>query len=188
MRALLPLLAALSTTAAAPPAPLPPLALLLRAACHTPLLAAFNETRLLAYEPARFLFTQHRVRLVTYEDTCGPQWKVSMTKQALAALSEGGSVAGSGCLGAQVCGALGAAARALQRPVGAGCAGAEARGAAVARLAARLGWRLALVPPAAPASDCEAALVEVARALAVAGVAVRRVNLLQDELERQPNG
>lgn len=225
MRALLPLLAALSTTAAAstpppaPPAPPPPFALLLRAACHAPLRAAFDETRLLDYEPARFLFSQYRVRLLSYEgevyevssracrqlslspplsvmysykfsrsDTCGPEWRVSMTKQALAALSEGGSVVGSGCLGSHVCGALSAAARALRRPVGARCVGAEARGAAVARLAARLRWRLALVPPAAPASECEAALSEVARALAVAGLAVRRSKLSPEELERHPDG
>ncbi|XP_035430039.2 uncharacterized protein LOC118262627 [Spodoptera frugiperda] len=190
MRALLPLLAALSTTAAAstpPPAPPPPFALLLRAACHAPLRAAFDETRLLDYEPARFLFSQYRVRLLSYEDTCGPEWRVSMTKQALAALSEGGSVVGSGCLGSHVCGALSAAARALRRPVGARCVGAEARGAAVARLAARLRWRLALVPPAAPASECEAALSEVARALAVAGLAVRRSKLSPEELERHPD-
>ncbi|XP_022836265.1 uncharacterized protein LOC111363651, partial [Spodoptera litura] len=190
MRALLPLLAALSTTAAAssaPPATLPPLALLLRAACNGPLLTAFDESRLFDYEPARFMFTQYRVHLINYEDTCGPEWRASMTKQALAALSEGGSVVSSGCLGAHVCGALGAAARALQRPVMTRCAVAEARGVAVARLAARLRWRLALVPPAAPTSECEAALLEVARALAVAGLAVRRSKLSPEELERQPD-
>lgn len=69
MRALLPLLAALTAASPAPPAPpaLPALVLVLRAACDAPLRAAFDETHLLRYEPARFLFDRYRVRLLSYE-------------------------------------------------------------------------------------------------------------------------
>lgn len=72
MRALLPLLAALSTAAPAAPAapttaPRAPRLLVLRAACHAPLPAAFREARLLGYEPARVLYDTHRVCLLSYE-------------------------------------------------------------------------------------------------------------------------
>lgn len=66
MRALWPLLAALTAASAAPPAPRP-LALVLRAACDETLRAAFDEARLLSYEPARFLFDRYRVQLLNYE-------------------------------------------------------------------------------------------------------------------------
>lgn len=96
----------------------------------------------------------------------------------------------AGCPGADVCGALSAAARVLRRarPAAAACEAGEARGAAVAQLAARLRWRRALLLLAAPLSECSAALREVARMLAAAGLAVRHAPLSPDELARQPDG
>lgn len=93
-----------------------------------------------------------------------------------------------GCPGANVCGTLVAAARALRRPRPSVCAVTETRNAAVTHLAARLSWRRALLPAAAPRSECGAALHELARSLAAAGVAVRRAPLSPDELARQPDG
>lgn len=111
-----------------------------------------------------------------------------MTRASLAALSNGGSVLSAGWPGADACGAVVAGTRALRRPQPTVCATGEARGATVVSLARRLGWRRALLPLAAPLSECAAALRDVARALAAAGIAVSRAALTSHELERQPHG
>lgn len=111
-----------------------------------------------------------------------------MTQRTLATLSVGGSVLSAGCLGADVCGALSAAAPVLRRARPAACAIPAARGAALVQLARRLRWQRALLAPAGPRSECGAALQEAAHALAVAGVAVRRAPLSPDEFSRQPDG
>lgn len=111
-----------------------------------------------------------------------------MTLRALAVLSDGGSVLSAGCAGADVCGALTAAARVLRRARPAVCARAESRGSAVLALAKRLRWRSALLALAAPRSECGAALREVTRALAADGLAVRHAPLSPEEFRRQPDG
>lgn len=93
-----------------------------------------------------------------------------MTRETLTAMTGGSAVAVVGWPGAAACDALSATARALSVPRPPVCALPSARAAAVARLAARLGWRRATLPATPPRSECRAALREVARTLAAAGL------------------
>lgn len=111
-----------------------------------------------------------------------------MTREALATLSGGATVALAGWAGSAACEALDAAARALGRPRPTACAEGPARAAAAVRVVARLRWARALVPPAPPGTECAAALARLRRELAVAGVTVRAAPLSADELDRRPQG
>ncbi|KAJ0181514.1 hypothetical protein K1T71_003599 [Dendrolimus kikuchii] len=149
MAALLPLLAALlPTLAAGPPAPsTPPALLVLRVACS----------------------------LRDHGATCGPDWRMRVAREALGALTAGGVVACAGWPGRGVCDALASAGRLLRRPQPSVCALPSAQGAVVAELAARLGWRRALVPAPtqeSESSECAGALFDVRRALLGAGLLV----------------
>ncbi|CAH0600120.1 unnamed protein product [Chrysodeixis includens] len=177
MRALLPLLAALAAAAgrAAPP----PLLLVLRAACDARSTLCLTRRDCSAM-PRRALFmtTEQdvRSRLESVGDDGRPR------------RAERGRVCGErGQAAAAVCGALVAAARALRRPRPAACAAGEARAAAVARLAARLGWRRALLPPAPPRSECAAALQLLALTLSAARLEVRHAPISSEELTRKPD-
>ncbi|XP_075990537.1 uncharacterized protein LOC142986137 [Anticarsia gemmatalis] len=190
---LLPLLLLLPVVAPAAPAATaaesdPPALLVLRAACSAPLRRIFDETEIRRRALDRPQLAARRLRLLPYEETCGAEWRTTVTRAALAALSSGAAVLSVGWPGAGACGALLAGARALRRPAPGACAAAEARGAAAAALALRLGWRRALLPPAAPRSECGAALRDVARALAAAGLLVRRAAPAPAELARLPHG
>ncbi|XP_069354538.1 uncharacterized protein [Maniola hyperantus] len=176
-RTLLPALLLLSARALPSAPPPAPLLLVARSACRALDARALALGRLERYaaESARASQLPAAYRLLGHEETCGAGWQATVARRALAALGAGGGAAVAGRLGARVCGAVGAAAAALRRPQPAPCGEARARGAVLAHLALRLRWRRALVaPPARAAPECEAALLEAERALAAAGVAVRR--------------
>ncbi|CAB3220057.1 unnamed protein product [Arctia plantaginis] len=187
MRALTPLLLLLAAAATAATETSPPALLVLRAACPAPLNHLFQKTSLQQYEPARPLLASHRLRALSYEETCGPEWRQAVTRASLAALSEGSAVLSAGWPGADACEALVAGARALRRPPPVVCAVGEARGAAVAHLARELRWSRVLLPPATPRSECAAALRDIARALTGAGLALRRAPLTIHEMARKPH-
>ncbi|XP_063373829.1 uncharacterized protein LOC134661618 [Cydia amplana] len=166
----------------------PTVLLLLRAACVAPHPEdLFSEARFHQYALSigKSTLTQRKIRILNYEDTCGPKWRELVTSGALSALSAGGAAVCAGWAGAGACGALAAAARALRRPQPAACAALPARAAAAARLAASLRWRRVLLPPAA--GECAVILREVARAITAAGLAARRSALSLEQLAWRPH-
>ncbi|XP_053601311.1 uncharacterized protein LOC128670013 isoform X2 [Plodia interpunctella] len=176
--------------AATPVRSAPPALLVLRTACDAGDPALFQEQRLRRYvaDTRHDSTSQHlAIRILGYNETCGPDWKMEVTRNALLAISSGGAVSFTGWAGAGACEALSAATRALRRPLPSACAAAAARGAGVGELAQRLRWRRALLPPAGPHSECTSALRHVERALVTRGVNVRRASLNDQEIARHPH-
>ncbi|XP_060810271.1 guanylate cyclase 2D isoform X2 [Amyelois transitella] len=180
--------AALLAALPAAPAPAPPALVVLRAACEGGDRTLFEEQRLSLYMADTRRGTPYLpIRILGYNETCGPDWKVEVTRNALLTISSGGTVSFAGWAGAGACEALSAATRALRRPLPTACAAPAARAAGVAELARRLRWRRALLPPAAPHSECAAALRHVERALVIHGMTVRRAPINKKEMDHHPH-
>nr|AAN16469.1 receptor guanylyl cyclase GC-II [Manduca sexta] len=186
MRALLPLLAVAAALR-------PPALLVLRAACSVPSTSnsdAFDAARFRQFASVQRT-TLMPVKLLSYHDTCGVSWRESVARTALSTLGAGGLVECVGWPGTSVCGAMSAAARVLRRPVPAECARVGSRAHAVAELARRLRWSRVLLPPATAdstaltAPECNAALLEVARALSATGATVRYMTAEASDLQRR---
>ncbi|RVE46066.1 hypothetical protein evm_009290 [Chilo suppressalis] len=196
---------AAATTPTQEPAAEPAL-LVLRAACIANDPSAFDETRLRlhAASTGRAHVLHNRFQILSYEETCGSKWRSSVMRAMVSSLGGGAPVLVAGWAEGSVCDALEAAARALRagQAGGAGgaggaegaggagrvraCAGSRLRAASVAWLAERLRWRRVLLLAAPDHSECAAALRDVRRSLAAAGVSVRTGKISTDELSNHP--
>ncbi|CAK1600482.1 unnamed protein product [Parnassius mnemosyne] len=163
--------------------PVVPMLLVLRSACDARDPSFFNSSALQSYALAagRALTLRGPFRILSYNETCGPGWRLWVTRGILGALGAGEAAVcagrGRAGVGAGECGALAAAARALRTPQPSACAAAAARAAAVALLATRLHWRRVLLPPSAQGGECATAMLAVALELTAAGLLVSRAPL-----------
>lgn len=154
-----------------------PALLVLRAACSLRDSTAFDLQLFSRYAAERrpsVRSTARAVRILSRADTCGPDWRRSVTKAALTALASGRVVESVGWPGATACETIAAAARILRRPQPATCVALVGWAAAVVQLAVEFSWSSAFVTSAPQASECDATLRPVARALTEMGLEVRR--------------
>lgn len=154
-----------------------PALVVLRAACPLRDSTAFDlqllSRHIVERRPAHRATTR-AVRILPRVDTCGPDWRRTVTRGALSALATGGIVESVGWPGAGACETVAAAARVLRRPQPAICVALVGWAATVLELGARFSWASALVMSAPSSSECDATLRQIARALTEAGLEVRR--------------
>ncbi|KPJ09994.1 Retinal guanylyl cyclase 2 [Papilio machaon] len=192
MRAPQLLLALLAATAArassAQPAPsehpAPPALLVLRSACSARDPVYFKADGLRAYVHAvNKSLPWREFSILSFNETCGDDWRMSVVQSAARALAGGGVVLLAGRAGLAAC-----ALRELRPPAALAlpsyCAAPHGLAAVVGALASRLRWQSALLPPHAA---CAHLAPFVAHELTAAGLFVSRNPLSRVEIDKRPH-
>ncbi|XP_038209410.1 guanylate cyclase D [Zerene cesonia] len=180
-RASLALLIVLPVLAASAPTPdFTPLLFILRSACPfaDPQLHSEHNLRSYATATQRNRLLSRPFRILTYDETCGENSSLTITRNSLVTLGAGGVCVYVGWPGAEACSAASTAAHAMGLPQPAACAATYARASVLTFLARRLHWRRALLEPESTmSSECKIAINQIESALLTAGVQVHRESL-----------